>query len=50
MLPELGKYAITVLSAYGLSLVILLGLVAVSYRRWRSVKSELAVQENSDHG
>ena len=45
-MPELGKYAITVLSAYGLSLLCLVGLVAVSYLRWRSVKEALHLQEN----
>ena len=45
-MPELGKYAITVLSAYGLSLLCLIGLVALSYLRWRSVKEALQVQEN----
>ena len=45
-MPELGKYAITVLSAYGLTLLCLIGLVALSYLRWRSVKEALQVQEN----
>ena len=45
-MPELGKYAITVLSAYGLTLLCLIGLVALSYLRWRSVKAALQVQEN----
>ena len=46
-MPVLGKYAVTVLSAYGLSLLFLVGLVAWSYLRWRSVKAELQRQENS---
>ena len=45
-MPELGKYAVTVLSAYGLSLLFLLGLVAWSYLQWRSVKAELQRQES----
>ena len=46
-MPVLGKYAVTVLSAYGLSLLFLVGLVAWSYLRWRGVKAELQGQENS---
>ena len=46
-MPELGKYAVTVLSAYGLSLLFLVGLVAWSYLRWRGVKAELQRQESS---
>jgi heme exporter protein D len=46
-MPVLGKYAVTVLSAYVLSLLFLVGLVAWSYLRWRGVKAELQRQENS---
>ena len=46
-MPVLGKYAVTVLSAYGLYLLFLVGLVAWSYLRWRGVKAELQRQENS---
>jgi heme exporter protein D len=45
-MPELGKYAVPVLSAYGLSLLLLVGLVAWSYLRWRGVKAELRRQES----
>lgn len=45
-MPELGKYAVLVLSAYGLSLLFLVGLVAWSYLRWRGVKAELQRQES----
>ena len=34
MMPELGKYAGAVLSSYGASLVLIIGLVGVSL--WRS--------------
>ena len=47
LMPVLGKYAVTVLSAYGLSLLFLVGLVAWSYLRWRGVKAELQRQEDS---
>ena len=46
-MPELGKYAVTVLSAYGLSLLFLVGLVAWSYLRWRGVKAELQRHKSS---
>lgn len=47
-MPELGKYAVHVLSAYGLSLALLIGIVAVSLIRSRKVKSRLAAMENAD--
>ncbi|SDN35956.1 heme exporter protein D [Lutimaribacter pacificus] len=41
MMPELGKYAGAVLSSYGISLALLLLLVAVSVRRARRMRREL---------
>ena len=41
MMPELGKYTDTVLSAYGVSILLILGLVAVSLLRARKVKNQL---------
>lgn len=41
MIPDLGKYAGTVLSAYGTSIVLLVALVALSIRRGRKVRSEM---------
>jgi heme exporter protein D len=41
MMPDLGKYAVEVLSAYGISLVLLLGITGLSWRRFRSVRSEM---------
>ncbi len=41
MMPELGKYTDTVLSAYGVSLLLILGLVVVSILRARKVKNQL---------
>lgn len=40
-MPDLGKYAGAVLSAYGISLLLLLGLVAFSVWRARIVKAQL---------
>ena len=41
MMPDLGKYADTVLSAYGASLVLLLILVVLTLRRGRRLRAEL---------
>lgn len=41
MIPDLGKYADAVLSAYAVSLVLLAALVILSWRRAVRVKKEL---------
>lgn len=40
-MPDLGKYATEVLSAYGVSIVILVLIVWQSFARARKVKAEL---------
>ena len=45
MMPDLGKYAETVLSAYAVSIVLLVVLVALSLRRSRKVKDRLEAVE-----
>lgn len=45
MMPDLGKYTATVLSAYGVSLVLVAGLIAVSLWRSARVRKALAAQE-----
>ncbi len=45
MMPELGKYATTVLSAYGISLVVLIGIVVLSVMQARAVRQRLAAAE-----
>jgi heme exporter protein D len=40
-MPELGKYADTVLSAYGASLALLIGLVVWTLWRGRRVQAQL---------
>lgn len=40
-MPELGKYTYVVLSAYGASIVLLLGIVAQSILRARRLRREL---------
>lgn len=41
MMPDLGKYAVEVMSAYGVSLLLLAGLVALSLWRAARVRAEL---------
>jgi len=50
-MPELGKYAAYVLTAYGASVVLLLALVALSWVRGARIKRQLAEAEReSKHG
>ena len=41
MLPDLGKYAGTVLSAYGASIVLLVGLILMSVAKGRRVRKQM---------
>ena len=41
-MPDLGKYADTVLSAYAISIAILIGLVALSVWQSRRARARLA--------
>lgn len=41
MIPDLGKYAVTVISAYGASLGLLAVLVALTVWRGRRVRAEM---------
>ncbi len=41
MMPDLGKYAFAVLASYGVSLALIVVLVALSIRRARRVRAEL---------
>lgn len=52
MIVDLGKYAGAVLSAYGVTLALLAGLVAVTLVRGARVRRALAEQERrmSHHG
>ena len=45
MTPDLGNYATEVLTAYALSVVLLVGMVALSLRRSRKVRAQLAEVE-----
>ena len=50
MMPDLGKYAVTVLSAYGATLVVLFALVALTIRRGRKVRAEMENVEQRMRG
>lgn len=41
MMPDLGKYADTVLAAYGVSILLLLALIVFSILRGRKVRAEM---------
>lgn len=47
-MPELGKYAATVLSAYGVSLVLLIGLTVLSLRQSAKVRARLREVEGKE--
>jgi len=49
-MPDLGTYAGSVLSAYGFSLLFLVGIVWASARRARRVARDLADVEAGRHG
>jgi heme exporter protein D len=50
MIPDLGKYAVEVLSAYGVSLLLLGGITGLSWRRFRRVREEMERVERRDNG
>ena len=50
MIPDLGKYAVEVLSAYAASLALLAMLVLLTLRRGRRVRAELDAIETKGDG
>lgn len=51
MMPDLGKYADAVLSSYAVSIGLIVVLVALSIRRSRKLRAELAaIEERVKHG
>ena len=50
MMPDLGGYAAEVLSAYGVSLLLLLGIAGQSWRRFRRVREEMDRVEQGRDG
>jgi heme exporter protein D len=49
-MPDLGSYAVYVLSSYAVSLALIVALVAVSLRRSRKVRAELEQIEGRRDG
>ena len=49
-MPDLGKYADVVLSAYGVSIVLLVAIVALSLWRGRHVRAEMEEAERRHNG
>jgi heme exporter protein D len=51
-MPDLGKYATEVLSAYGVSLLLIVGLVLLSMRRGAKARTALRQmeEETARHG
>lgn len=45
MMPDLGKYAATVLGAYGATILLLLGLVALTWAQSRRARARLEEAE-----
>ncbi len=50
MMPDLGKYADTVLSSYAVSIVLLVIMVALSLRASRKARAELEKVEGRRNG
>lgn len=50
MMPDLGKYADTVLSAYVVSILLLVGMVALSLYAARKARAELKKVEGRRNG
>lgn len=50
MIPDLGKYAFEVLSAYGVSIALLLGIIVVSWRQSVRQKQALDAMEARKNG
>ncbi len=48
MIPDLGKYAADVLSAYAVALLLLVGLVVLSVRQAAKARAALAQVEQQD--
>ena len=46
-MPDLGTYAVEVLSAYAVSIVLLLGIVGLSWRRYVRVRAALEEVEKN---
>jgi heme exporter protein D len=50
MIPDLGRYATEVLSAYGVTILLLGGITGLSWRRWLRLKAEVERVERGRDG
>lgn len=50
MMPDLGKYAAEVLAAYGITTMLLIGIVALTLWRGVRIKKALARAEGRSNG
>lgn len=50
MMPDLGKYAVWVLSAYGVSILLLIAIVLLTMARARRVRRKLEAAEARRNG
>lgn len=50
MMPDLGKYAVVVLSSYGVTLFLIMALVVISLRRSHITKHELKELQEQARG
>ena len=46
-MPDLGDYAVEVLSAYVVSIVLLVAIIAISWRRYAKVRAALEEAERN---
>ncbi len=46
-MPDLGQYAVEVMSAYAISIILLVAIIAVSWRRYVKVRAALEEVENN---
>ncbi len=50
MMPDLGKYADAVLSAYAASILLLVGIVALTLLRGRRIRAEMDAVDRKARG
>ena len=50
MMPDLGKYADAVLSAYAASILLLVGIVVLTLIRGRRIRAEMDAVDRKGHG
>lgn len=46
-MPDLGQYAVEVMSAYAVSIILLVAIIGISWRRYVKVRAALEEVENN---